>query len=65
MTDCDAQKGRIIREYPIQKIKKIEVNSWSTKLRENLVVKLKFRNINIPENLYISEFPKYLIFRKN
>jgi hypothetical protein len=38
------------REYPVQKRKKMEANSRSTKLRENLAVELKSRNTNIPEN---------------
>ena len=44
----------------------MEANSRSTKLRENLAVKLKSRSTNMSEeNLYISEISKYLNFRKN
>ena len=39
------------REYPVQKTKKMEANSPSTKLWENLAVKLKFPSTNMSENL--------------
>ena len=43
----------------------MEVKFRNPKRRENFTIKLKLRNIDMPENLQVSEISKFLNFCEN